>query len=253
VRQLLDMTTGLDFNEDTDEGNRKFGVFLVGAGLVPPPSGYAGPRTSFEALSAVRKVSEHGQRFDYQSVTTETLGLIVARVSGKRSDVVLSERIWSQLGAEHDADIVVDRAGTPVATAGLSATLRDFARFGEMIRRGGFFNGRQIVPASVVAKIRAGGRKSDFASALFDYDTRRGWSYRSQWWVRHNFNGAFMAIGAYGQTIYIDPTAEMVVVRFTSNPVSSTVGQDVVTLPVFDTLAAHLITTASPRGSKSSR
>lgn len=241
VRQVLDMTTSLDFNEDTDDGTRKFGLFLIGAGLVPPPPNYTGPRTAFDALKAVRKVGDHGQRFDYQSVDTEVLALIIARVTNKRSHEVLSERIWSKLGAEYDADIVLDPVGMPLGSLGLSATLRDLARFGEMMRLGGRYNGQQIVPEPVVAKIRAGGSQRDFAAALWDYNTRRGWSYRSQWWVRHNDHGAYMAIGAYGQAIYIDPVAEMVVVRFMSRPSSSTVDLDPLTHATFDALAARLL------------
>jgi CubicO group peptidase (beta-lactamase class C family) len=241
VRQLLDMTTGLDFNEDTDEGTKLFGALLIGAGLYPRPAGYTGPATAFDALKSVKKVADHGLRFDYQSVDTEVLGLIVARVMGKRSHEVLSERIWSKLGAEHDADILVDQTGQPIAMGGLSATARDFARFGEMMRRGGRFNGRQIVPAAVVARIRAGGSQADFKAALWDYNTRRGWSYRSQWWVRHNSHGAFMAIGSYGQAIYVDPVAEMVMVRFMSGTTGSTVDMDPMTHAAMDALAAHLM------------
>ncbi len=242
VRQVLDMTTSLDFNEDTDEGNRKFASVLVADGMQPRPADYAGPSTTFDALKTVRKVEAHGQRFDYQSVDTEILGLIIARVTGKRSQDVLSERIWSKLGADHDANILVDRAGMPVALGGLSATLRDFARFGEMMRNGGRFNGLQVVPAAVVAKIRAGGNPADMTHALFDYTTRRGWSYRSQWWVRHNSHRAYMAIGSYGQGIYVDPVAEMVVVRFMSGPAASTVGMDPMTHAAFDALAERLMT-----------
>ncbi|MFM5916165.1 MAG: serine hydrolase domain-containing protein [Novosphingobium sp.] len=245
VRQVLDMTTSLDFNEDTDEGNRRFAAMLVADGLQPHAVDYAGPLTLFDALKTVRKVGAHGQRFDYQSVDTEILSLIIARVTGKPSHEILSERIWSKLGADHDANIVVDRAGMPVALGGLSATLRDFARFGEMMRRGGRFNGQQVVPAGVVARIRAGGNPADMTNALTDYKTRRGWSYRSQWWVRHNPHGAYMAIGSYGQGIYVDPVAEMVVVRFMSGPTVSSVGMDPMTHAAFDALASKLM---APKG-----
>jgi CubicO group peptidase (beta-lactamase class C family) len=109
-----------------------------------------------------------------------------------------------------------------------------------MMRRNGRFNAKQIVPASVVAKIRTGGSRKDFANAIWDYDTRRGWSYKSQWWHTHNANAAFMAIGLYGQAIYVDPKAEMVIVRFLSGPTGSTVGMDHLTLPSFQALADHL-------------
>lgn len=240
VRQLLDMTTSLDYNEDAPDADEKMANFMLASGSYPHPKDYAGPRNTFELLKTVKKVAPHGERFDYQSVDTEVLGFIIGRVTRMRPEKVLEQRIWSKLGAENDAYITLDEAGASRTTGGMSATARDFARFGEMVRRNGRLNGQQIVPASVVAKIRAGGSKEDFARAIWDYNTRRGWSYKSQWWHSHNANGAFMGIGMYGQMIYIDPTAEMVIVRFMSGPTGSTVGIDHITLPMFQALADHL-------------
>ena len=62
------------------------------------------------------------------------------------------ERIWSIMGMEHDASIIVDSAGTPFTADGLDHMLRDMVRFGEMMRMDGRFNGKQIVPAAMVAK-----------------------------------------------------------------------------------------------------
>jgi CubicO group peptidase (beta-lactamase class C family) len=241
VRQLLDMTTSLDYNEDAADADQKMYSFMLASGSYPRPIGYAGPTNTFDLLKTVKKVAPHGERFDYQSVDTEVLGFIIARITGKRPELVLQERIWSQLGAEHDADIILDELGSSRSTSGMSATARDLARFGEMMRLNGRFNGRQIVPASVVAKIRQGGDRTDFARAIWDYNSRRGWSYKSQWWHTHNANGAFMAIGMYGQAIYIDPKAEMVIVRFMSGPVGSTVSMDPITLPSFQAVADHLM------------
>lgn len=253
VRQLLDMTTSLDYNEDAADTDVKMAQFAFAAGLAPLPANYDGPRSTFELLKTVKKVAPYGQRFDYQSVDTEVLGLIVARVTGERIDKAIETRIWSKLGAENDAHIVLDKVGSPRATGGMSATLRDLARFAEMVRLNGRFNGRQIIPASAMARIRKGGSQQLFANAMFDYTTRRGFSYRSQWWMTHNANGAFMGIGIHGQAIYIDPKAEMVAVRFNSNPSGSTVGYDDITMPAFAALADHLIRTAKPRGPTSTR
>ena len=229
VRQVLDMTTSLDYNEDADDAAEKMRNFSLASGTYPRPIGYNGPTNTFDLLKTVKKVGPHGARFDYQSLDTEVLGFIIGRITGKRPEKVLEERIWSQLGAENDANIVLDEVGSSRSAGGLSATARDFARFGEMMRRNGKFNGKQIVPAKVVARIRAGGSKRDFANAIWDYNTRRGWSYKSQWWHTHNAGKAFMGIGMFGQAIYVDPKAEMVIVRFMSGPDGSTVGFDPIT------------------------
>ena len=113
------------------------------------------------------------------------------------------------------------------------------ARFGEMIRNNGQYLGKQIVPKAVVDDIRGGGDKAAFAKA--GYDLLKGASYRDMWWVTHNADGAFMARGVYGQRTYIDPKAEMVIVRFASNPSASNSANDPVTIPAFEALAKQLI------------
>jgi CubicO group peptidase (beta-lactamase class C family) len=187
----------------------------------------------------VPKKGAHGEGFTYRSVNTEVIGWIIARVTGKRAHDVLSERIWSKLGAEHDAQIMVDSAGAPFTAGGLNLTLRDMARFGETMRMGGRFNGQQIIPASVVAKMTVGASKSDFAKA--GYKLLVGWSYKSQWWVTHNSHGAFNARGIHGQTIYVDPTAEMVIVRFASNPKATNGSFDDISLPAYQAIAEQLM------------
>jgi hypothetical protein len=239
VRQVLDMTTALDFSEDYTDANAGIAKFSVASGLLPAPPGYTGPRASFDYLPSVGKRGEHGDGFTYRSVNTEVLGWLIARISGKPAHEVLSDRIWSKLGADHDADIMVDGTGAGIAAGGLNLTLRDMARFGEMIRNNGRFNGKQIVPASVVSKIRKGGKTEDFAKA--GYKLLPGWSFKSQWWLTHNAHGAFNARGVHGQTIFIDPKAEMVIARFASNPKAANANFDGISLPAYQAIAEKLM------------
>lgn len=239
VRQVLDMTTGLSYSEDYTDPQADVVRFGVSVGILPAPLGYKGPRAAYDYLPSITKQGAHGEGFIYKSVNTEVVGWLIARVTGKRPHEALSEHIWSKLGAEHDAHIVVDNAGDPFTAGGLNLTLRDMARFGETMRLNGRFNGQQIVPVSVVAKIRAGASKSDFAKA--GYKALTGGSYKSQWWINHNSNGAFNARGIHGQTIYIDPKAEMVIVRFASNPQASNVNFDDISLPAYQAIAERLM------------
>jgi CubicO group peptidase (beta-lactamase class C family) len=91
----------------------------------------------------------------------------------------------------------------------------------------------------VVDAIRAGGDKTAFAKA--GYHTIPGGSYRSMWWVFHDKHGAFAARGVHGQTIYIDPTAKMVIVRFASHPSPKNPVIDPTSLPAFQAVAKHLL------------
>lgn len=237
VRHVMDMTTGLLFSEDYADPNAQVWAHAR-AGSPMPPADTQGPRSYFEFLQTVKPQGRHGEAFAYKTVNTDVLGWVMARATGRNVAQLLSEQIWSRLGAEQDAYMTVDSIGTPFAGGGLNTGLRDLARFGEMMRRQGRFNGQQIVPAQVVRQIQAGGDRTLFAKA--DYPLLKGWSYRDMWWVSDQARGAFSARGVHGQRIYIDPQAEMVIVRYASHPVAANAANDPITLPAFDALAQYL-------------
>jgi len=152
----------------------------------------------------------------------------------------LSERLFAPLGAEHDAFFTVDNTGAEFAGGGLNLTLRDLARFGEMMRLEGRYQNRRIVPAEVVRRIRRGGSRSLFETAAA-YPNLQGWSYRDMWWVSHNAHDAFMARGIHGQALYIDPAADMVIARLASHPLAGNVNLDPTSLPAYAAVAEHLM------------
>lgn len=239
VRQVLDMTTGLKYSEDYADPKAEVWAFSQAGSPLPKPKDYTGPRSYHEYLQTVQPEGVHGDAFAYKTVNSDALGWVIARVTGRSVAQLLSERIWSRIGAEQDAYFTVDSSGTPFAGGGLNTGLRDLARFGELLRNNGRFRGQQILPKSVVDDIRGGGDKAAFAKA--GYELLRGWSYRDMWWVTHNAHGAFMARGVHGQRIYVDPAAEMVIARYASHPVASNSANDPVTLPAFEALAQLLM------------
>jgi CubicO group peptidase (beta-lactamase class C family) len=239
VRQVMDMTTALDYSEDYSNPEADIWVYSAAASPLPKPVGYSGPDGYFEYLQTVRQGGEHGEAFGYKTVNTDALGWIVSRVSGKEITELLSERIWSRMSAEQDAYMTVDGKGTPFAGGGLSAGLRDLGRIGLLMLDGGVVNGERLFPAEVVERIRAGGDRQAFARA--GYATLEGGSYRSMWWLFHNEHGAFAARGVHGQTIYIDPTAEMVIVRFASFPTAKNSKIDPTSLPAYQAVAEYLV------------
>ncbi len=240
VRQVLDMTTGLKFSEDYADPNAEVWAHAQAGSPLPKPKDYTGPRSYYEFLQTVQPEGRHGEGFGYKTVNSDVLGWVIARVTGRNVAQMLSERIWRHLGAEQDAYFTVDSIGTPFAGGGLNTGLRDLARFGEMLRNDGRFNGRQIVPKAAVDDIRRGGDKAAFVKG--GYPLLKDWSYRDMWWVTHNDHGAYMARGVHGQRIYIDPKAEMVIVRYASHPVAGNAANDPVTLPAFDALGQLLLT-----------
>ena len=239
LRQVLDMTTALDFSEDYTDANSGIGAFSMALGLTPRPPGYAGATDVFSYLPGIAKAGTHGAQFTYRTCNTEVLGWIVARTAGKRLDQLLSERIWAPLGMEQDADFLIDSTGMPFAGGGLNPVLRDMARFGEAMRCDGHGNGGQVIAREVVAGIKAGGDPAKFAPAGFEFLPHG--SYRSQWWSMPGNHGAFSARGIHGQAIYIDPVAEVVIARFGSHPVAANGSIDPATLPAFRAIAEHLL------------
>lgn len=239
VRQVMDMTTALDYSEDYSDPKADIWQYSAAANPLPKPAGYRGPVGYFEYLQTVKQAGVHGEAFGYRTVNTDALGWIVSRVTDKELTELLSQRIWSRMGAEQEAYMTVDARGTPFAGGGLSAGLRDLGRIGLLMLNGGEINGQRLFPEQVVQDIRAGGDTQAFAKA--GYTTLEGGSYRGMWWVFHNPHGAFAARGVHGQTIYIDPTADMVIVRLASFPTAKNAGIDPTSLPAYQAVAEYLL------------
>ncbi|RXM41979.1 serine hydrolase [Flavobacterium sp. YO64] len=239
VRQVMDMTTALQFSEDYADPNAEIWKFSAAGNPLPKPKDYDGPRTYYEYLPTVKKNGIHGDAFGYKTVNSDVLGWIIARVTGKSVAEVLSERIWRKIGAEQDGYFSVDAIGTPFAGGGFNLGLRDMARFGQLILNDGKVGQEQIIPKAAIDDIKKGGDKKAFEKA--GYSLLKGWSYRNMWWITNNDHGAFCARGVHGQVIYVDPKADMVIVRFASNPIAGNVANDPYSLPAYDAVAKYLL------------
>ena len=239
VRQLLDMTTGLDYSEDYAADDSPVWNLGRAVGFLPAPPVYRRPATTYAYLASLGRSSEHGERFSYKTPNTDALAWVMRKVTGRPLAELLRERLFARLGAEQDAYFLVDPVGVEFAGGGLHLSLRDLARFGELMRLGGRFNGAQVVPKAFVDDMMRGGDRTRFAGA--GYKMLPGWSYRSMWWVSHNDHGAFAARGIHGQAIYIDPAAEMVIARFASHPLGANANMDPTSLPAFAAVARRLI------------
>ncbi|WP_219928062.1 serine hydrolase domain-containing protein [Arthrobacter sp. HMWF013] len=215
LRQTMDMRTGLSYSEDDDDESSGAWAYMRAGRTRPRPAGYDGPQTSSDYLLSVLKEGAHGGAFSYKSVNTQVMAWVLARVTGLSFAQLLHERLWGPLGCEDDAYLVVDPAGVPSASGGMSATLRDLARFGELMRREGDWGGKQLIPSSVVREIHG----ADLPARL-ESGAMSGYTYRNQWWVPQDEFGAIEAVGIHGQRLYITPGAETVIVRLASQPVA---------------------------------
>lgn len=238
IRDLLDMKTALKYSENYSNPNAE--VFIFSAAGTPCHSDdYEGPTHYYQYLETVKKAGKHGERFAYKTINVDALGWVISRVTGKSIPDLISELIWQPLGTHFDGYYQVDSYGIAFAGGGFNANLRDLAMFGEMLRNKGYFNGKQILPTSIFYDIINNADNSTFDND--NYPNLKGWGYRNMWWVTNNKNHAFCARGVYGQTIYIDPAAEMVIVRLASNTVASNAANDPYSLPAYQAIANYLM------------
>jgi len=149
---------------------------------------------------------------------------VTNRVNNESFQQALYEKVWSKIGTEGETYVLLDTNAVLVAGGGLNATPYNLTRFAIMMKNGGKFNGKQVVPTAVVDKIAKGGSIKAFDNGPDSDDVvhKKGeWSYRAQWWVKHTKGmEAFMAIGIHGQWIYIDRNHDVAIVKLSSMPPS---------------------------------
>jgi CubicO group peptidase (beta-lactamase class C family) len=154
VRQILDMTVAIVFSENYADPNAEVVAHEAATGWRGADAPMA--RDGVYAFARTIKKDDsrpHGTVFHYASINTDVLGWLIERASGQRFADFMSDAIWSRLGADHDGHISVDYRGSAVANGGFVLTLRDLARFSQMVLDDGSFNGRQIVKSLGVARV----------------------------------------------------------------------------------------------------
>lgn len=215
VRDVADMASGIDGFEEADSyTNPTSRIYRMEAALgwQPRQDDMPQPVREGDAYGYIRtmgKGREPGTKFEYSSIDTLMLAQVLERVSGKRLSDLLSERIWSRMGAESDALMLVNERGVPIAHAGLAMTLRDLARFGLL-----FMDRRKdaAVPAAVRDRMLKQGRPG-----LLPPDHPKWYTHASYQWDHVHENGVYMKGGFGGQGLYIDARREVVVVMFGTN------------------------------------
>lgn len=202
IRHLLTMSSGVKFREDYD--GQDDSAKLSNAVLYGP--GGAGTVLQFNTRDA-----EPGRRWYYASAETQVLGLVVRSAIKRPLADYLSERIWQPMGAEADASWIVDRTGQENTSSNFSAVLRDYARLGMLLARGGrTADGRQVIPADWLREMT----RPHFTGA----QTGRWFGYGFQTWIFPDNDGSFAFLGVRGQTIFVDPARRLVMVHTAVRP-----------------------------------
>jgi hypothetical protein len=218
VRDVMDMTDGVVFTEDYADPSSDIYRYVWAMGWAPQLHQAADPRGILAMLATLQKVhaEPRGTAFRYRSPATDVTAWLAMRAARQSLSGWLETRLWSRLGMEHDAYIMLDPIGTEVSFAGMNATARDLARLGQLLLNHGRWGDTQLIPAAVVADLVRGGDTQAFQAD--GRVTRSGWSYRSQWWVNPQPPRSVAAIGAFGQSLYIYPEHDLVLVKFGSHP-----------------------------------
>ncbi len=232
VQQVLNHTSAIDFHETYTDYKSDFFLhyapamnmgWLPGAADVQPDDAdIYGVHDFLAKFIKPDPKLRPGTLFDYNSANADLLGWLIARASGMPLQEYIQKTIWSKLGAEHDAYLLVDRAFMPVATGGMNTTLRDAARFGMMMRDRGEFNGQQVIPAVWVDQtLKLNRRNISNMGRNRKYRGEPWLAYHNMWWVLNANPGEYCAVGIHGQVIYINRAANTVMVWFSSQPTAS--------------------------------
>ena len=206
IKDLLQMSSGVRFNEDYGDPESDINKFGEAVALGTPFRKFA---------KTLEREREPGTYNHYVSINSEMLGMLIMEVTGKTLEDYLYEKIWSQIGMESDAYYITDSVGNAMALGGLNATLRDYAKFGQLYLNKGMWEGKQIVPSEWV-------EASYFLDAphvqpMAGELSANTWGYGYQWWVPGFPATDYTAAGVYNQYIYIDPVSNVVIAKTSSN------------------------------------
>ncbi len=194
IRDVLLMSSGVRFNEDYmdfwSDINRMGRVLALGGSM----DGFAA------GLTARRGAP--GSDWQYVSIDTHVIGMVIRAASGRSIDELMSERLFQPLGLDRAPYYITDGEGVAFVLGGLNLTTRDFARIGQLVLQNGQWQGQQLVPADWIAESTAPG----------PHVAEEGTGYGYQWWLPPEARpGEVWARGVYGQNIWIDRTNDVVI------------------------------------------
>jgi len=206
IKDFLQMSSGIIFNEDYADYNSDINKFA---------RAIAQGTSMRDFAKNLKNGKEPGTFNHYVSIDTQMLAMLLEEVTGQPIAKTLEGKIWTKIGMEHDAYYMVDDTGMAWALGGLNATLRDYAKFGQLYLNNGKWNDQEIVPEQWVHASHLADEphlqpgENDFSSST--------WGYGYQWWVPGFPSSDYLAAGLYNQYIYIDPISNVVIAKTSSN------------------------------------
>ena len=202
IRNVLQMSSGIYFDEDYadffSDINRLGRVLALGG--------------SFDEFAAsLHSHQPQGAQMHYVSIDTHVIGMVLRAATGLSIEEYFYRHLWSKLQTEEDAIYITDSLGEPMVLGGLNIITRDYARFGKLYRDYGQLNGEQIIPRDWIIESMQTPSEHLVAKRRGDGSVKFGYGY--QWWLPLDADDEFMAIGIYGQFIYVDRKSDLVIVK----------------------------------------
>jgi CubicO group peptidase (beta-lactamase class C family) len=192
LRQLLTMTSGVQWTEDYSDPNSDVAKFNN-----HKPAGGMDATASY--LRTLPRAAPAGTRFLYSTGETNLVGILLSRAVNKPLATYASEKIWVPAGMEQPATWILSKTGQEISGCCVQASTRDFARLGQFILNGAKVNGQSILPDGWLAE----------ATTARVGIGQPGSGYGYQWWTYDD--GTYMARGIFGQAIFIDPKRQLVI------------------------------------------
>jgi len=236
LAELLDMTSGVGDLEAWDvpgSGIKRFEQAVMGGGDVA------------EVVRAARRTTPGGERFNYSTFDAQILGWVLEAATGMSLAGYAAERLWGHLGADRDAYywLTRGRPRTAIGAGSFNATARDVARIGLLMANDGVAGGRQVVPRDWVRRSR-GNDLPHLAVGALGPSGYHHYGYANQWWTLGGacFD-AFTAVGVHGQYLYVDPAADVVIVKCSAWPTQDDEQRDCETIAALRRVADHFACT----------
>ncbi|MBB4806719.1 CubicO group peptidase (beta-lactamase class C family) [Chryseobacterium defluvii] len=188
LKNLAQMEAGLNWDENYKNP------------FLPNARAYYG-NSLIKALFSRKFKEEPGTRFEYQSGSTQLLGFAIKKAVGQTLASYLSEKFWTPLGMEQDADWSTDESGMEKTYCCIHSNARDFAKLGQLFLDDGKAGDQQILNQEFIEQMRTPTQKSEEIYGM-------GLWINNDAPVKH-----YYFLGLQGQYIIMVPEHQMVIVR----------------------------------------
>jgi len=221
VEQLLTMSSGVQWDEDytdPDSDVSRFNKTEAADGIDP----------IIIYMRGLKRDAEPGTRWQYNTGETNLIGVLVQKATGKSLAAYLTEKVWAPYGMVEDGQWLLNEGGKEIGGCCISASVRDFALFGQFVMDGAKIDGVSIVPDGWFEKATV--KQQDIGVS--------GAGYGYQWWTFDD--GGYAARGIFGQGIFIDPKRKLVMAINGNWPTATSDEQSVLRVAMFRAIQRHI-------------